>query len=88
MANKRVNRIAGARPFGRVSLIRHMLHSINSLEAQLSVLKAQLAPDVESEQVGNRFAGLHGVLSGKSDSTDEDIRTLQYHLDSHKPWER
>ncbi len=30
---KRVNRTAGTRPFGRVSFIRHMLHSINSLEA-------------------------------------------------------
>jgi len=32
-AAERVNWTTGARPFGRVSLIRRMLHSINSLEA-------------------------------------------------------
>ena len=32
LSSKRVNRTAGARPFGKVSLLWHMLHSINSLE--------------------------------------------------------
>ncbi len=54
---------------------------IKSLEAQLSVLKAQLASDPEPARPGSRFADLYGVLSGKSDTTEEQLRQAEYRFD-------
>ncbi len=51
---------------------------IRSLEAQLSVLKAQLASGAERARPGNRFADLYGVLCGKSDTTEEELREAEY----------
>jgi hypothetical protein len=54
---------------------------IKSLEAQLDVLKAQLSSSTESETPVEPFAALYGMLAGKSDSTDEDIRDAEYRFD-------
>ncbi len=54
---------------------------IKSLEVQLSVLKAQLTPGIKIEQKGNRFADLYGILSDKSDLTEENIQRAEYRFD-------
>lgn len=51
---------------------------VKSLEAQLSVLKAQLGPGTEHVRSRELFGSLYGILSGKSDSTEEDIRAARY----------
>ncbi len=54
---------------------------IRSLEAHLSVLKAQLAADPEPAKPGNRFGDLYGVLAGKSDTTVEELRQAEYRFE-------
>lgn len=51
---------------------------MKSLEAQLSVLKAQLSSEAEPEKDRKSFGSLYGVLSGKSNSTETEIRDVQY----------
>ena len=51
---------------------------VKSLEAQLSVLKAQLDSGAEPAKPRELFGSLYGILSGKSDSTEEDIRAARY----------
>ena len=54
---------------------------IKSLEAQLSVLKAQLASGAESARPERRFADLYGILSGKSETNEEELRQAEYRFD-------
>ena len=51
---------------------------IRSLEAQLSVLKAQLAAAADPAAARARFGDLYGVLSGKSDTTEEELHQAEY----------
>jgi hypothetical protein len=51
---------------------------VKSLEAQLSVLKAQLSSGAELAKPRELFGSLYGILSGKGDSTEEDIRAARY----------
>ena len=51
---------------------------VESLEAQLSVLKAQLSSGAGPILPRETFGSLYGILSGKSDSTEEDIRAARY----------
>ena len=57
---------------------------IKSLEAQIRVLKAQLARNTEDERPQCRFAELYGMLAGKSNFTEEDIRSSEYKFE----WDR
>ena len=54
---------------------------VKSLEAQLSVLKAQLRSGTELAKPRELCGSLYGILSGKSDSTEEDIRAARYRDD-------
>ena len=54
---------------------------IKSLEAQIKVLKAQLAIDTDSKKQQILFTDLYGILAGKSDSTEEDIRSAEYRFE-------
>lgn len=51
---------------------------VKSLEAQLSVLKAQLSSGAEPTKPRGLFGSLYGILSGKSDSTEEEVRAARY----------
>lgn len=51
---------------------------VKSLEIQLSVLKAQLGSEEEHAKPRELFGSLYGILSGKSDSTEADIRAARY----------
>lgn len=51
---------------------------VKSLEAQLSVLKAQLRSGAEPAQPRSAFGSLYGILSGKGDSTEQDIHAARY----------
>lgn len=51
---------------------------VKSLEAQLGVLKAQLSSGLESRKPRRLFGSLYGILSDKSDSTEEEIRAARY----------
>jgi hypothetical protein len=61
---------------------------VKSLEAQLSVLKAQLSSGAEPAKPRELFGSLYGILSGKSDSTEEDIRAARYRDDWDSNTER
>jgi hypothetical protein len=52
---------------------------IKALEAQLAVLKAQVKK-LSAPAPSRSFANLYGVLSGKVDSNEEEIESLQYHF--------
>ena len=54
---------------------------IRSLEAQLDVLKARIATATEKEKTPKRFADLFGVLEGKSDTTEKELREAEYRFD-------
>ena len=54
---------------------------IKSIEAQLEVLRAQLASLSPSEPSQNNASSLCGLLSGISESTDEDIQNALYTMD-------
>lgn len=42
------------------------------------MLKAQLSSEAEPEKDRKSFGSLYGVLSGKSNSTETEIRDVQY----------
>lgn len=50
---------------------------VKALETQLAVLKAQVRR-LSTPTASHSFADLYGILSGKADSTDEEIDTVQY----------
>lgn len=54
---------------------------IKSLEAQLRVLKAQIASGAEPAKHGSRFTDLYGILSGNSDTTVEELHEAEYRFD-------
>ncbi len=54
---------------------------IKSLETQISVLKAQLASNSNARKPASRFSDLYGILSGQSNSTEEEIRSAEYRFD-------
>jgi len=54
---------------------------VKSLEAQLSVLKAQLSSGAEPAQPLHRFADLYGILAGKSNSSEEEIREAECRME-------
>ena len=51
---------------------------VKSLEAQIRVLKAQLNSAAEPAKPRELFGSLYGILSGKSDSSEEEIRAARY----------
>lgn len=51
---------------------------VKSLELELQILKAQLAREPSPE--ARPFAGLYGALRGHSESTEEEIRAVEYRL--------
>jgi hypothetical protein len=50
---------------------------IKSLEAQLAVVKAQVQR-LSTPTAPQSFADLYGILSGKVDSSEEEIDAVQY----------
>jgi hypothetical protein len=50
---------------------------IKSFEAQLAVVKAQVQR-LSTSTAPHSFADLHGILSGKVDSSEEEIDAVQY----------
>ncbi len=61
---------------------------IRSLETQLRVLKAQVSAAGECSEERKRFADLYGILRGKSDSSEEEIRAAEYRFDWENDHER
>jgi hypothetical protein len=53
---------------------------VKSLEAQLTVLKAQIK-HLGAQTGGKTFADLYGVLAGKVDSSEEEIEGAQYRFE-------
>ncbi|MBN1903415.1 hypothetical protein JW926_19000 [Candidatus Sumerlaeota bacterium] len=51
---------------------------IKAIETQLSVLKAQVNSDKKTGQEKTSFASLFGILSGKSETTEEDIQQSEF----------
>jgi hypothetical protein len=60
---------------------------IKALEAQLSVLKAQLQK-LSTPTAPDTFADLYGILSGKADSSEEEIDAAQYRFEWEGQQER
>lgn len=60
---------------------------IKALEAQLSVLKAQLEK-LSTPTAPHTFADLYGILSGKADSSEEEIDAAQYRFEWEGQQER
>jgi|GEM_PF-1367735 hypothetical protein len=58
-----------------------LMARIKSLETQLGVLRAQLESGYRKNISENRFADLYGILSGKSDTQEEEIRAVEFHFD-------
>jgi hypothetical protein len=53
---------------------------VKALEVQLAVLKAQVQ-QLSSATAPHSFADLYGILSGKVDSTEEEIDAVQYRFE-------
>ena len=53
---------------------------VRALEVQLAVLKAQVQR-LSTPTAPHSFADLYGILSGKVDSSEEEIDTVQYHFE-------
>jgi len=51
---------------------------VKSLELELQVLKAQMSREPSPETPP--FASLYGALQGRSNSTEEEIRGVEYRL--------
>ena len=54
-----------------------LLAQIKALEAQLAVLKAQVH-ELSTPTAPRSFADLYGILSGKVDSSEEEMDTVQH----------
>ena len=50
---------------------------VKALETQLAVLKAQVQR-LSTPTASHLFADLYGILSGKVDSSEEEIDSVQY----------
>jgi hypothetical protein len=53
---------------------------VKALEAQLAVLKVQVKK-LRTPTAPPSFANLYGMLSGKADSTEEEIDVVQYRFE-------
>jgi hypothetical protein len=53
---------------------------IKALETQLAVLKAQVQR-LSAPTPSHSFADLYGILSGKVDSSEEEIDAVQYRFE-------
>jgi hypothetical protein len=53
---------------------------VKALETQLAVLKAQVQR-LSSPTASHSFADLYGILSGKVDSSEEEIDAVQYRFE-------
>jgi hypothetical protein len=60
---------------------------IKALETQLAVLKAQVKR-LSTPTASHSFADLYGILSGKADSSEEEIDSLQYRFEWEGQQER
>jgi hypothetical protein len=58
-----------------------LLAQVKSLEMELSVIKAQLIKDMGGSAPAMTFGSLYGILAGKSDSTEADIKAAGIHPD-------
>jgi hypothetical protein len=57
-----------------------LLAQIRGLETQLAVLKAQVQK-LSTPTASHSFAELYGILSGKVDSSEEEIDAVQYRFE-------
>jgi hypothetical protein len=64
-----------------------LLAQVKALEAQLAVLKAQVQR-LSTPTALRTFADLYGILSGKVDSSDEEIDAVQYRFEWEGQQER
>jgi hypothetical protein len=60
---------------------------IKALETQLAVLKAQVQR-LSTPTASHSFADLYGILSGKVDSSEEEIDSVQYRFEWEGQQER
>jgi len=60
---------------------------VKALEAQLAVLKAQVQK-LSTPTASHLFADLYGILSGKADSSEEEIDSVQYRFEWEGQQER
>ena len=60
---------------------------VKALEAQLAVLKAQVQK-LSTPTASHSFADLYGMLSGKVDSSEEEIDDIQYRFEWEGQQER
>ena len=60
---------------------------IKALETQLAVLKAQVQR-LSTPTAAHSFADLYGILSGKVDSSEEEIDAVQYRFEWEGQQER
>jgi hypothetical protein len=60
---------------------------VKALEAQLAVLKAQVKT-LSTPTVSHSFADLYSILSGKADSSEEEIDAMQYRIEWEGQQER
>ena len=58
-----------------------LMARIKSLETQLGVLRAQLEFGYRKYFSVNRFADLYGILSGNSDTQEEEIQAVEFRFD-------
>jgi hypothetical protein len=60
---------------------------VKALEAQLAVVKAQVKR-LSTPTASHSFADLYGTLSGKMDSSEEEIDAVQYRFEWEGQQER
>ena len=60
---------------------------VKALEAQMAVLKAQVQK-LSTPTAPHTFADLYGILSGKADSSEEEIDAVQYRFEWEGQQER
>jgi hypothetical protein len=60
---------------------------VKALEAQLAVVKAQVQR-LSTPTASHSFADLYGILSGKADSSEEEIDAMQYRFEWEGQQER
>ena len=60
---------------------------VKALETQLAVLKAQVQR-LSTLTASHSFADLYGILSGKADSSEEEIDSVKYRFEWEGQQER
>ena len=56
-----------------------LIAQIKGLEAQLAVLESQVKR-LGTTTTPKPFASLYGILKGKTESSEEDIESVKYHM--------